>query len=679
MTYALFEENGDLKAGTVMADNGSSLQVELVTGRRAKIKAGHVMLRFEQPAARELLPAAQALSEDIDLDFLWECAPQDEFDFAELAREYYGAQAATVEQSALLLRLQSAPIYFQRKGRGRFRPATPETLRMALAAVARRREQELRVEQYAAELTAGRVPESMQGNPAQLLFRPDKNGVEFRALERAAQELRVAPERLLVSVGAFASPRTLHVERFTAEYFPDGLGFEPAVVDTFAESGQELEQLPLSEARTFSIDDSTTTEIDDCLSVQRLGDGTLRVGVHIAAPGLAIAHGSPLDLAARERMSTVYMPGDKITMLPEEVIAAFSLEAGSVVPAVSIYLDLNHDGTRIVSRFSRSERIMVADNLRHDQLSELITEAALESESAELPHGEALRALWKLTLALCAERERVRGKPEPRFRNDFSFYIDDEQVRIEPRGRNAPLDRIVAEMMILANSEWGQLLADHRVPGIYRSQQGGRVRMSTHALPHQGIGVAQYMWTTSPLRRYVDLVNQRQILALLAGENPPFAPQDAELFGVMSAFEARYAAYSEFQQRMERYWCLRWLEQRQATRVEAVAIRDDLVRIKDAPMYFRPTGLPAVAPGRAVMVDLLAHDLVDLSLEARFVELASPADDEAQVLAALEGVDGDIPGLDLPIPDSESAGEPLEEVAGQTPAAELAQGRDQLP
>ncbi len=678
MTYALFEENGDLKAGTVMADNGTSLQVELVTGRRAKVKAGHVMLRFEQPSAREMLPGAQALAEEIDLDFLWECAPQDEFDFVELAREYYGDQASNVQSAALLLRLQSAPIYFQRKGRGRFRPATPETLRMALAAVARRREQELRVEHYAAELTAGRLPEGMGENPAHLLFRPDKNGVEFRALERAAHELRVAPERLLVSVGAFASPRVLHVERFTAEYFPYSLALEPAAVASFDQSRERLAQLPLSDARTFSIDDSTTTEIDDCLSVQRLDDGTLRVGVHIAAPGLAITHGSPLDLAARERMSTVYMPGDKITMLPDEVITAFSLVAGSVVPAVSIYLDLDASGTSIVSRFSRAERIMVADNLRHDQLAEMITAAALESASAEMPHGEALRALWKLTLGLCAERERVRGKPEPRFRNDFSFYVDGEQVRIEPRGRDAPLDRIVAEMMILANSEWGLLLAEHRVPGIYRSQQGGRVRMSTHALPHQGIGVAQYMWTTSPLRRYVDLVNQRQILALLGGESPPFAPQDAELFGVMSAFEARYAAYSEFQQRMERYWCMRWLEQRQARRVEAVAIRDDLVRIKDAPLYFRPTGLPAVAPGRAVVVDVIAFDLVDLSLEARFIELASAADDEPQVMAGLEPIDGDIPGLDLPIPDGDGSAEPADNGTPSSAAAALSQGRDQL-
>jgi len=133
--------------------------------------------------------------------------------------------------------------------------------------------------------------------------------------------------------------------------------------------------------------------------------------------------------------------------------------------------------------------------------------------------------LWRLTLALAAQRERVRGKPEPRARADFSFYVErangDERVRIVQRRRDAPLDRIVAEMMILANSEWALMLADHGVPAVYRSQQAGRVKTGTHPLPHQGLGVPQYMWTTSPLRRYADLVNQRQLLAVLAGSLAP--------------------------------------------------------------------------------------------------------------------------------------------------------------
>ncbi len=668
MTYALFEENGDLKAGTVMADNGSSLQIELVSGRRAKIKAAHVMMRFDQPPAREIIPGAQALAEEIDLDFLWECAPQDEFDFASLATEYYGAGPTPVQAGALLIKLQSAPVYFQRKGRGRFRPATPDTLKAALAAVARRREQERLVETYAAELAAGRLPEAMQANPASLLVRPDKTGVPYRALDRAALETRQSPERLLVAVGAFASAHALHLGRFTAEHFPCGLRFGSGVVGAVDAVAGQVPELPLADAQPFSVDDSTTTEIDDCLSVQRLESGTLRVGIHIAAPGLAITHGSPLDLAARERMSTVYMPGDKITMLPDDVIEAFSLDAGREVPALSLYLDLDAAGTAITGRFSRAERIRVADNLRHDHLAEQVTEAALADGEVALPHGDALRVLWTLTGALTAERERVRGKPEPRFRSDFSFYIEGDQVRIEPRGRDAPLDRIVAEMMILANSEWGRFLADHRVPGIYRSQQGGRVRTSTQALPHLGIGVAQYSWSTSPLRRYVDLVNQRQVLAVLAGEKAPFAPQDAELFAVMSAFEEKSAAYNDFQQRMERYWCLRWLEQRDLRRVDAVAIRDDLVRLVDAPLFFRPTGLPSVPPGRAIVVDLLDHDLIDLSLEARFVELGSVVMDPAGLAGGLEDAEGSLGGFDARPSDAADSSDPAAE-GGAAPAA----------
>ena len=334
-------------------------------------------------------------------------------------------------------------------------------------------------------------------------------------------------------------------------------------------------------------------------------------------------------------MSTVYMPGDKITMLPARAVAAFSLDVGRVVPAVSFYADVEADGTTIRSSFSRAERIRVAENLRHDLFDGVITEQALAASQADapIPFGDALRVLWKLTHALCAQRERVRGKPEPRFRTDFSFYVDrdggEERVRIVQRRRDAPLDRIVAEMMILANSEWGGLLAQHQVPGIYRSQQNGRVRMTTWPQPHQGLGVQQYVWASSPLRRYVDLVNQRQLLAVLTGGKPPFAPRDAELFSIVSAFDARYSAYLDFQHSIERYWCLRWVAQQGLRRADAVVVREDLVRLADAPLYFRLPGAPSHAPGLRIVVDILGTDEVDLSVEARFVEVAPPRAGEA--------------------------------------------------
>ena len=625
MTHVLFEEDGSFKAATVLSDAGASLQVEHASGRRAKIKSGHVMLRFDSPAPGEMLASAQRLADDLDVGFLWECAPQDEFGFLELADDYFGRKPVPAEATALLLKLHGAPVYFHRKGRGRYRPAPADVLKAALASLERKRLQEETVERDAQALVEGRLPDAVGTLAAALLARPDKMSLEWRALDRACSATHLTPERLLLAAGAFPSARELHRDRFAAEWFPHGLGFPAAaVIGAF-----DPTLLPLADVEPFSIDDSTTTEIDDCLSVTALPQGGWRVGIHIAAPGLALDHGGSLDLIARERMSTVYMPGEKITMLPDAVVAGFSLDEGREVPALSIYFDLADDGETIVDRLSRPERIRVAANLRHDQLDGVFTEASLQDASAPLPFGTAMRVLWRFACARTAERERVRGKPEPRFRSDFNFYVEDDRVRIVQRRRDAPLDRIVAEMAILANSEWGRLLADHGVPGIYRSQQQGRVRTTSHPLPHQGLGVPQYIWSTSPLRRYVDLVNQRQLLAVLSGEHAPYGDNDAELFAVMSAFDARHAAYADFQLRMERYWCLRWLKQEGLSRVDAVVIRDDLVRLADAPFYFRLGDLPILAPGRRVSIDVLQTDEVSVDLSARFVSVVESADAQA--------------------------------------------------
>jgi exoribonuclease-2 len=361
-------------------------------------------------------------------------------------------------------------------------------------------------------------------------------------------------------------------------------------------------------------------------------------------------------------MSTVYMPGDKITMLPAAPIERFSLDAGREMPALSLYVDLDEAGTSLVASQSRVEMIRVAANLRHDQLDDRVTEESLQPPPqgqadplAGLEQAPELRALWRLTLALSAERDRVRGKPEARHRIDFSFYVDtsvdgDQTVRITQRRRDAPLDRIVAELMILANAAWGQLLADQRVPGIYRSQQaGGRVRMSTQPLPHHGLGVAQYGWSTSPLRRYTDLVNQRQLIAVVSAQEPPYAAGDAELFAVISAFDARYTAYAEFQQRMERYWCLRWIAQQAQPRLKAVVVRDELIRLAEAPLYLRMPELPAMglSPGQPIIVDITALDELELSVSARFVSVAQAAagDDNAMVELEdpIDGID-EVPG-----------------------------------
>ncbi len=274
---------------------------------------------------------------------------------------------------------------------------------------------------------------------------------------------------------------------------------------------------------------------------------------------------------------------------------------------------------------TRLERITVAANLRHDLLDASVTEAALTgTDENAFVFFKELAFLWQATQWLGAERDKVRGKPEARNRADFNFKVDNTtgQVQIIERQRNAPLDRIVAEMMILTNNQWGKFLANQMTPAIYRSQQLGRVKMTTYPQPHQGLGVTHYGWFTSPLRRYSDLVNQRQLLAVLSHEAAPFAANDAGLHAVIAAFDARYASYNDFQNKMEKYWCLRWIAQHESKRFTAVIVKPEVIRLLGCPLYIPLTGLPEAAAGRQVIIDILALDELDLSVEARFIEMS---------------------------------------------------------
>ncbi|SUV67572.1 ribonuclease [Bordetella avium] len=626
--YVFYEDDGSFKAGKILSEADASLQVESESGKRSKIKRANTLFTFASPEPVALMRDAAALAEGIDLAFLWECAPQEEFDAPVLAADYFGHAPNAVEQAALLMRLHGAPVYFHRRGKGHYRPAPPDILQAALAALEKKQRQAEQQDAWVEEMAQGRLPEAIGQMAESLLVRPDKNTMQWKALDAACTRLQKSPDRLLLELGAWPHALALHKQRFLAVNFPRGVAFPEVEIPPLER------ELPLADAEIYSIDDITTTEIDDALSVTPMADGKVRVGIHVAAPGLSVTRGGELDKLARQRLSTVYMPGDKIPMQPDSVIQAFSLDAGRAVPALSLYVTADPITGEIIASETRIERIVVRENLRHNQLDTEITEAALADPDAPLPYAHWLRPLWQLAQALSAQREVIRGKPENNSRVEYSFYLDgspddpDTPVRLVPRQRNAPLDRMVAEFMILANNLWGGLLHQHGVPGIYRSQQAGRVRMSTQALPHEAIGVPQYAWSTSPLRRYVDLVNQWQLIAAVehgvsARLVAPFKPKDADLFAIIGAFDAQYATWADFQNAMERYWCMRWLRQQNITRCVAHVLREDLVRLGNAPFVTRVGGMPELERGAAVEIDILGMDELSLELDCRYLGLAN--------------------------------------------------------
>jgi exoribonuclease-2 len=642
--FLLFEEAGKFMAGRVISEADASAQVELDSGKRVKVKASNMLIRFEKPAPAAFVSAAQALSQTVELEMAWEFSPEEEFGFADLARDYFSDKATLEQQAGVLFRLFEAPHYFRRSGKGRFRKAPADVIAQALAAIEKKKQVLAQIEQWVAELSRGECPPAIRDQLYKILFKPDKNAPEYKAVVEASRATHTAPLDLLQKVRAIDSAYQFHWRRFLFENFPKGAGFPaldaPPIKDT----------LPLAGVQAFSIDDSATTEIDDALSVQGLGSGQVTLGIHIAAPALALQTGGAIDQLGRTRLSTVYMPGFKITMLPDTVVQTYTLLEGRACPAVSLYVTLDEATLEIKSTQTQLERVPIAANLRHDQLDTLVSAQWLEDPAFE--HAQdvpgagqlapdqrrQLSFLFRLARHLKAGREVARGKPETFNRPDYNFRLigndgaepdGSEQVQITTRQRGAPLDLIVAEAMILANSTWGNWMAELGVPGIYRSQAslapGVKVRMGTRALPHAGLGVKSYAWSTSPLRRYTDLVNQWQIIACArhgktAALAAPFKPKDAELFSIISAFDAAYSAYNGYQGAMERFWTLKYLQQNGITEIVASVFKENMVRADALPLVLLVAGARDLPRGARVRVRLGDIDEITLDVTGTVIE-----------------------------------------------------------
>ena len=616
-----YEENGELKAASVLADNVQSLQVEAPHGKRSKIKAGAVLFRFERPSAGELQQAAQSLSPEIDVQLLWSaCTPEEDVGFETLAELYVGHRPGPVDLAAVLFRLHASPMYFYRKGHGRYRPAPEASLRAALAGLERKRQQEVQKQEAIESIRAGVLPPWLAEGLPVLLYRPDKNSWAHKTLDAASAAMHLPIPQLLAHCGALRDSRAWHEGRFRFDYF----GALPA--EATYPLLQDFSRWPLSEARAFSIDDAFTTEIDDAFSITPAPDGTLKVGIHIAAPGLGFEPDSPLGALARSRLSTVYMPGDKIAMLPEQVIRAHTLLEGRINPVLSLVLTVRPEDFEIVGRESRIERVFVESNLR---LHELESQFDPEAGTGPHPFHERLRVLWQLARQL-AKRRGVQDRPPQRYQ-DFNFVVEGEHVTITERPRGSPLDTLVSELMIEVNSAWGAALAAAEIPALYRIQANGRTGLSVDPAPHQGLGVAQYAWASSPLRRYVDLVNQWQLISLLEGKGPCFATKPETLSLVAREFETAYDAYNEFQRGMERYWSLRWLLQEEVREIDAMMLRDGSARLSGVPLVVKAHGAGQLPPGTMVRLRVERVDLWELAAVCHLKAVIEPLPEEASL------------------------------------------------
>ena len=613
-----YEESGQFKVAAIVQKNDATYQVDTQHGKRTKVKANNVFTEFDGDMAA-FLENAQAQAADIDTDLLWEVCGEEEFSAEAIAEEYFGHAPTKTELAATLIALYAAPMYFYKKAKGVFKAAPEETLKQALAAIERKKQQDAQIDAWAEALKRGEMPSEIAADLKTILHAPDKQSLTYKAFTKAADALKTSAYELAKKTGGITSIPQYLQDGFEIKYFPKGTGFPDLPLP-------EMPDLPKADVTAFSIDDESTTEVDDALSLTDLGNGTKRVGIHIAAPSLSIKPGDKMEKNIMERLSTVYFPGGKITMLPENWIAAFSLDAGAYRPAVSIYFDVDSE-FNVGEPICKIEAVNIAENLRIQTIEPHFNAETGLDEAGEMMFAHHQDLIWFHQFAVALQKARGKYEPDRAPQYDYSIELDEEgKVSVVRRERGSPIDMLVSEMMILANSTWAQMLHDNDLPGLFRVQPAGKVRMSTKSEPHIGMGVQHYGWFTSPLRRAADYINQKQLLSLIDDSAEPlFQQSDAELFAALRDFDTAYAAYADFQRQMEAYWSLVYLQQQGTSELTATILKEDLVRIEGLPLVTRATGIPFDAlPKTRVLLKITELDPEKQFIALNYVKAVAP-------------------------------------------------------
>lgn len=399
----------------------------------------------------------------------------------------------------------------------------------------------------------------------------------------------------------------------------------------------------------FSVDDKDVQEIDDAISCEKLEGDLVRVGVHIAAPGLLISEQSQLHENACSAYTTVYQPDMKWTMLPLNVIELFSLKAQKTLPAMSTYFTYSLKDFSLMESKTILEKVEVSCNLTYEEVEknleggffpdlELLdcdgqkTRAWFNRDVRDFPWEMKPSALKEMEflVPLCRRLFCLRNEQGAQLfhRKEYRIKVsEDEKVMIQERTRNSLAEGVVSELMIHTNGYVAELLSSAGLNAIYRTQKlvdlgeyGYRTQADLTVVPreHAGLGGALYCWSTSPLRRYADLLNQRQLGSLVGGDLPAFN-DPSELLVRAKEMEFQNKAANDHQRQMEKYWVLKHLmEQEGVAHPVEVMTRSNriLARFLQLPLVVEVSG-EGSSPGAQYFTPQKI-DLYDLTVTGRF-------------------------------------------------------------
>lgn len=583
-----FLDEGRLKPGLVVREQANHVTVLDAGGRERSIARDLIMVRHpEHKVTRDNLAAAVAtlqaehtqLAAGLDLNLLWEVVREQGRNFSaeELAELFFGRRSAGAT-AVMLEALFNDRLFFLRRHLEFVARSSEqvERLRVQYDRVRLRSESSRNTRNLIRGiLEDGLVPPPDEAAPliAELrryLDNPFTRNRDLTAMiEAAVTEITPAEAayEILERLGAAPpGPRFVIIGGVRTGFSEAAIAEANQVVPPVREAGDDV--------GAVTIDDDDTVEVDDALSCETLPDGGLRVRIHIALVADFVAQRGPMDREAAARATTVYLPEATIRMLPERIACdAASLIAGKERHVLTTDVRLSAAGD-ITSYSIYPSRIRIAARLSYDDCDALL---ATEAGTAE---AVALQRMHDAALKL-RDRRRAAGalliyRREPKIK-----VRDDGEIEVTLIDTMSPSRQLVAELMVLSNYAAARWAADNRVPIIYRVQPvvGGdyaaqRPRLSLHPEFHAGVGLDYYAQASSPIRRYMDLVLQRQLLAALA-QPPTVAYQADELLTVLANAEAAEAEGKELERRAKRYWILRYLERTAIGRpLEATAFRD---------------------------------------------------------------------------------------------------------
>ena len=525
----------------------------------------------------------------IDVEFLWNILLENPelTSLTAIAREYFG-QFDAVQLSAMARALSEDTLHFQRNGIA-FTARTTEETEELLALRRQRAERAARKERMrlwllkviaaspdACKAQPFEVPEEMEpfvGQIADYLL----NGFNSDAVNLlGAAPSKLRPRELALSV----LKKTGRLPKDADEFLlANGIhaGFSRQVLDFTAQvapfdpAKTPREECPAEEL--FSIDDQWTREIDDALSVTVRPDGSCEVGVHLANPSCFVGKNDLLDQVAVDRPLSLYLPTTTVTMFPEAVGCDLaSLNQDALRPAMSLLATFGADGGLLDWRFALTQ-IRVTRRLTYVE-----ADAILEDTADNSPLAAALRTLKRLAELL--GKGRADAGAISLNRPEMKIVVRDGEVQLFEEDQGTAAHKLVAEFMVLANHLAARYALHNDVPIIYRCQDPAsedvhsvidydpvdfdlqvrkmrRTRLSTYPQPHFGLGLDLYTQISSPLRRYADMVIQRQMAAHMGGLPLPYTQQ--ELMAILDNVESTASTNRALEREARKFWLLEYL------------------------------------------------------------------------------------------------------------------------